>query len=223
MEARLNMNCFAHAIPFLDEPTLVVGCCVPDWLSAADRKCRVHEQSAAQFINHRDPLVASLARGIVQHHQDDIWFHRTPIFQQLCRHLTTSLREALQGNAGHRPLLLGHVLIELLLDGWLITQYPGKLEQYYDCVQMVSSEALQDAVNLMSTKPTTRLTRYSAFYSDSRFLFDFTDDEKLLKHVNAILRHVRQDSLTDSILPWLGVARTEVYRSAHELLAGRED
>lgn len=217
------MNCFAHAIPFLDEPTLVVGCCVPDWLSATDRKCRVHEQSAAKFVTDRDPFVANVARGIIQHHQDDVWFHQTSIFQQLCRNFTTSLRDVLQGNVGHRPLLLGHVLIELLLDGWLIRQYPGTLERYYDCLQAVSVEQLQDVVNLMSTKPTPHLSRYFAFYADAQFLFDFTDDEKLLRHVNAILKRVRQDPLTDSILPWFSHARTQVYRSADELLAGRDD
>ncbi len=219
----LIMNCFTHAIPFLSDPTLAVGCCVPDWLSAADRKCRIHEKSAAKFTEDSDPFVASVARGIIQHHQDDAWFHRTPSFIQVSQNFAISLRGVLRGNAGHRPSLLGHILVELLLDGWLITHNPGKLEQYYDCIQAVAMEDLQNAVNRMATKPTTNLTRYFAAYVDSRLLFDFTDDEQLLKHVNAILKRVRQEPLTDSILPWLGAARAQVYQSAQKLLAGRDD
>ena len=61
------MNCFSHALPFLDDPVLAVGTCIPDWLAACDRKCRASEKKAELFVDHEDPFVASIARGVVWH------------------------------------------------------------------------------------------------------------------------------------------------------------
>ena len=124
------MNCFTHALPFLDrdDPYFVVGTCIPDWLSAIDRKCRARERSATAFINSESTEMASLAQGIVQHHQDDHWFHQTSALEELYMNFTVEIRDLLKVDDGFRPGLLGHILIEVLLDAYLHTKFPGKLE-----------------------------------------------------------------------------------------------
>ena len=83
------MNCFTHALPYLDDPPFMVGCCLPDWLGAVDRKCRLREKAAREFVADPDPLLAAVARGVIQHHQDDRWFHQTPAFAELTASFTT--------------------------------------------------------------------------------------------------------------------------------------
>ncbi len=71
------MNYLAHGWPFLDDPYFLAGTAVPDWLSVADRQVRARGKQAVPLGNDDDLRVAAVARGIVQHHEDDRWFHET--------------------------------------------------------------------------------------------------------------------------------------------------
>lgn len=214
------MNCFSHALPFLDrdDPYFVVGTCIPDWLSAADRKCRAREKRAAEFADDESPELASLARGIVQHHQDDHWFHQTPVFTELSMKFSVELRELLKGDAGFRPGLIGHILIEVLLDSYLHKNYPGQLENYYQQVISVIPELVQKSVNRFATRPTEVLAHFIDRFIDARYLFDYVDDRKLMMRVNNVLKRVKLKSVEDRIDDWIPSARARVYDQVSGLL-----
>ena len=212
------MNCFTHGLPFLDKPVFMVGCCVPDWLSAADRKCRAREKLAAKFVDHEDAFVATLAQGIMQHHHDDHWFHQTRAFAELTLELTVDVKEVLDGDAGHRPSLLGHIVIELLLDAYLHQQNPGKLKVYFQQVASVDAKQLQDAVSLIATRPTEKLVGYHEAYIKSKFLFDYADDRLLLSRLNGVMRRVKLPELDERLIDWITQTRQKVYDRATDLL-----
>ena len=60
------MNYFAHGLAHLDDPYLLAGTAVPDWLNVADRGVRVRSRQAVPFIDDADQSLALLARGIIQ-------------------------------------------------------------------------------------------------------------------------------------------------------------
>jgi len=109
----------------------MAGTAIPDWLNIIDRRMKTRRKSAIQFVKDADTRVAKIARGIVQHHHDDDWFHRTRAFAELNLQLTVMAREALPNDEGFRPSFLGHILVELLLDGILYRQQPDLLDRYY--------------------------------------------------------------------------------------------
>src|SRR5579863_4782510 len=104
------MNYFAHGFAHVDDPWFLAGTAVPDWLNVSDRGVRVREKQAAPLVTDVDPRVAALARGIVQHHADDAWFHVTPVFAELSWSFASRLREVLAPDEGMRPSFLGHIL-----------------------------------------------------------------------------------------------------------------
>src|SRR5687768_7726430 len=110
------MNYFAHGRRYVHDAYFLSGTAVPDWLNVVDRRVRVRSKAAQQFVDDSDPQVAALARGIVQHHYDDQWFHQTRAFAELSLRFTLEIRELLQPDDGFRPSFLGHILVELLLD-----------------------------------------------------------------------------------------------------------
>src|SRR5438309_848636 len=65
------MNYLAHGWRFTGEPYFLAGTAAPDWLSVIDRKTRLRSRTAAEFVADADPIVASIARGVIQHHADD--------------------------------------------------------------------------------------------------------------------------------------------------------
>ena len=121
------MNYSAHAIEHLDEPYVVAGTAVPDWLNVVNRRVRVRSKHAQPFVDDDDNRLASVARGIVQHHTDDRWFHESRTFAELSYQFTADMRDVLPADDGFRPSFLGHVLVEILLDATLASERPNEL------------------------------------------------------------------------------------------------
>lgn len=213
------MNCFSHAYRFLDrDPHFVVGTCVPDWLSMVARKTRAREKSAAQFTDDATRDLAELAAGIVRHHRDDYWFHERREFVETNLQFAIELRELLGADAGFRPHLAGHILIEMLLDAFLTEQDPSQLDRYYELVKAVQPAFVQDAINQMARIPTDRIESFMPRYLKEAYLYDYVDDSKTRYRLNRVLRSVKLAELPESFLEWLPTARERVYNLAPQML-----
>lgn len=195
-----------------------VGCGLPDWLGAADRKVRAREKLFQPLCEDADPITSSLAKGIVQHHRDDRWFHQTATFVDMSMQFSLEVRERLGGEAGFRPGLMGHIVIELLLDAWLHEQFPGKLEDYYQAVASVDAERVQATVNQFTKKPTERLVWYFGLFLRERYIFDYADDQRLLYRLNRVFERVKLKPIEGELDRWLPSARSRVYQHASTLL-----
>jgi len=213
------MNCFSHAISHLHDPYFAVGCCLPDWLSACDRKCRAREKFAIKFIDHQDSIIATTARGVVQHHRDDDWFHRSPIFNKLILDFAVELRAVFGNERSMRPSLVGHIAVELFLDAYLHAEYPGRLEEYYSLVDSVDAVQIQSAINLFATRPTDKLVEEIARFRKARYLFDYATDSGVAYRINRVLQRVKLDQLDDRFVDWMPNARDRVNENAKELLS----
>ncbi len=212
------MNCFAHALPFLDDAYFVVGSCLPDWMSACDRKCRLREKSAIKFVDHHDPIVSKVAQGVVQHHRDDDWFHRGPAFNELILNYAVELRDLFGNERSMRPSLIGHIIVEMFLDSYLNKQNPGKLDRYYQQVESVDPETVQSAVNLFATRTTDKLAEGIRRFSREKFLYDYDTDDGVIYRINRVMNRVGLDSMPSGIEEWTPNARQRVYDRAAELL-----
>lgn len=146
------MNYFAHARRFLHDPYFVAGTAVPDWLGVVDRKVRARSPAARVLLEDPDPRVASLAQGIIQHHHDDAWFHQSEVFVQLSANFAQQLRALLVGDRSMRPGFVGHIAVELLLDDWLIQQTPGRLDSYYEVLNELDADLIEQTINRIDRK-----------------------------------------------------------------------
>jgi hypothetical protein len=212
------MNYFAHGRAFVDDPYFLAGTAVPDWLNVVDRRVRVRSKHAAEHLEDVDPRVARVAAGVMQHCQDDAWFHNTRTFAELSLRLCGMLRQRLPADEGFRPHFLGHILVEILLDAALIADEPDRLEAYYAACDALDGAVVEAAVNQMAPRPTDRLGKLVPLFSRERFLFDYADDGKLLFRLNQVMRRVGLPLLPHELANWLGEARQVVAARKHELL-----
>lgn len=212
------MNSFAHALPFLDDPYFAVGCCIPDWLSACDRKCRARERRASAFAESDDPLIAKVARGVVQHHQDDSWFHQTAAFNQMVVEFSVSLRDVFDDNHSLRPRFFGHVVIELFLDAFLDQKFPGQLERFYDQIELVDVACVENAVNLFANRPTNKLVAGIERFRQDRYLFDYRTDPGVAFRIGGVFKRLKLEPFDERILDWMPTARQQVIENAPALL-----
>ena len=217
------MNYFAHGFRFIDQPYFLAGTAVPDWLSVVDRKVRSRSKGAQQLVDDDDPHVAAVARGIVQHHHDDDWFHQTRAFAELSWQFTVTIRDTLQASDGAsddglRPSFLGHILVELLLDSVLAEESPGELDRYYAALEEVDPGLVQATVNRIAPRPADRLAEFIELFRQHQFLFDYTEDDKLLFRLNQVMRRVKLAALPESLAEAFGEFRKAVRKRATELL-----
>ena len=106
------MNYFAHGMRFVDRPYFLAGTAVPDWLSVADRKVRMRARRVQPFLSGDDSVQAEVAAGVMQHLNDDQWFHETRAFVEINAELGRMFRELPGLNDGFRPGFLGHIVTE---------------------------------------------------------------------------------------------------------------
>jgi len=212
------MNFFAHALPFLDDPYFAVGTGVPDWLTVADRPVRVRVKHAEPFVDDPHPPTAAVARGIIQHVRDDACFHQTRPFAELSLGLSASARDLLGGEPGFRAAFLGHLLVEVLLDASLIAEETARLEAYYRTIDSVDPRVVEEAVNRMAPRKTTRLALMISRFSEARILWDYLEDAKLLKRLNQVMHRAKLAQLPDRFVDLLPEARRRVDDRKAELL-----
>ena len=212
------MNSFSHAFPFLDQPYMAVGCGVPDLLGAVDRRCRTRKKKAIPFMDHDDPIVAAVAKGVVQHHLDDHWFHTGSTFNRMNLAMAVELRKLFDDDQSMRSGFATHVLIEMFIDAWLQKNYPGKVEYYYDQVASVDAEQVQNAINLFATRPTKKFAPMLGKFLELKYIFDYVDDQRTIYRLNHVLRRVGLPELDDRIFEWLPSCRERVYQNIPGLL-----
>jgi hypothetical protein len=222
------MNYLAHGWRFAAEPCFLAGTAAPDWLSVINRRVRLRSRRAAKHVADTDPVVAAVARGVVQHHADDAWFHGTRAFNELSLTFAVRLRGALPGDEGFRPSFLGHILVELLLDAALGEEDLRRLDAYYAALAALDAAAIQKAiVRLVSgpldraaaaEEPSCAVQRLIARFLDERFLYDYLDDARLLVRLNHVMRRVGLPALPDQVAELLPEMRAVVRRRRDELL-----
>lgn len=212
------MNYLAHGFRFLNSPLMVAGTAVPDWLSVADRRVRMRGRRIHEHLDLLDADLRTIAEGILQHLDDDDLFHRSVRFVMLEAELSSRFRKIMPDRFDHRPALLGHIVIELLLDDFIAQQMPGVLNDYYAALTQVSGLKVQEAVNAVAARPTERLAGFIQQFQLSQFLYDYADDTRLLGRLNQVMKRVTLPSLDSDCLPVLRDARQLLDQHGEELL-----
>jgi hypothetical protein len=211
------MNYLAHGWQFTGDPYFLAGTAAPDWLCVADRIVRVRSKNAAAWTSDPDPRLSAFARGICRHHADDRWFHESRAFVELSLDFSSRIRRALPVDEGFRPWFLGHILVELLLDAALVEERPERLTAYYGAFAHVDRAMIEAAVNRIAARPTDRLAGFISIFCRERFLWDYTDDGKLLVRLNQVMRRVRLPALPGSFVELLPAMRSAVRARRRDL------
>jgi len=214
------MNYYAHGVRWMDRPWYAAGTAVPDWLSVVDRQVRVGSKTTRRYLETAEGHEAELARGILQHLEDDDWFHRTQSFAIVSDRLTREFRQALPDDDGPRPHFLGHIVTELLLDAVLIARDPPRLEQYYAVFDQVDPQVIEATVGAIAGKPAAGLAWFVTAFRYERFLSDYVDSRRLLRRLNQVMQRVKLDPLPDHVQDVLDSARPLVEAEAPRLLGG---
>lgn len=121
------MNFFSHAVVAArrsEDPRWILGSMLPDFVSMAGLRLESVTGDA------------SLERGVAFHHTSDDAFHGAPIFVDMMEQAREELER--QGLDSGPAMAIGHVGVELLLDGYLVEQH-GVIPGYRAAMQEAAS------------------------------------------------------------------------------------
>lgn len=212
------MNYFAHGMRFIDRPYFLAGTACPDWLSVADRRVRLRDKNVRPFAEGNGTVQAEIAAGILQHLDDDRWFHQTRAFFEITAEMSRLIRDVLGPEDGFRPGLLGHISTELILDGVLIERDPQALDDYYEALGKLDAEKVERTVNLMVRHTTSKLAGLIPRFHRERFLHDYLDPEQLLFRLNQVMFRIKLKQLPEDLAEVMAAGRTIIGRRTHDLL-----
>lgn len=212
------MNYFSHAIRFLDQPVFAVSTGLPDMLSVADRSVRLRSRRVEPFADDSRSFESEVAAGVLQHLEDDRWFHKTRAFVETSAQLTSLIRDAIGTGDGMRCSFLGHIVTELQLDGVLAARYPELLDRYYEIMGEADAPAIQACVNRMAVNQTDRLALLIPKFHQEQFLRDYADPARLRFRLNQVMLRVRLEQLPEVLEEALAASWRVVESRAESLL-----
>lgn len=213
------MNYYAHGGRYVDDPYFLAGTAIPDWLGVADRGLRLPPRVVRPWIDGTDPKLVTLARGILQHHEDDAEFHANMAFARLQVTFGRALRHLDPEGNDHVRGLLAHIVPELLLDAVLIEDDPSGLERYYEAVSSVDVPAVTRMIGQMAGREPIQLSKFVDIFLHERFLADYLRDEGLCFRLNQVLRRVGVGMLPAGFETLLPEMRAQVREARAELLS----
>jgi hypothetical protein len=214
------MNYFAHGMRFLDRPYFLAGTALPDWLRVVDPKVRFRVERLSQSADGSGSVEAELASGILQHFDDDDSFHKSPVFYETIGELIRLFREHWGDDDAYRSGFLGHIVAELILDAILIERNPDLLDGYYDVISKLDSALIENEVNRLARRPTSRLSAWIPLFAHEQFLRDYREPHRLLFRLNQVMRRIKLKQLPDDFGEALSAAWPIVKRRAPRLLPG---
>jgi hypothetical protein len=144
------------------------------------------------------------------------------MFLTLESELTTRFRRIMPDMYDHRPAFLGHIVVEILLDATIAERDPMILRRYYAAMRLSSPERTEDLVNQISSRSTDRLAHFIRQFQAAEFLFDYSDDGRLLSRLNQVLKRVTLPVLDGQGLPVLRDARQLLRTHCDSLLCAVE-
>lgn len=147
---------------------------MPDLVRMSNKSLRL--KPTEQLVNLNE---APMQTGINLHVATDHFFHNTPFFKEGSSKLTELLR-SFSFRQIKRNSFLGHVLLELLLDRWLLIHYPDKGELFYHSLSKVKSNEL---LELFASQGKAAYAReFEAFlkkFIGYRYLLLYPNDDEL--------------------------------------------
>lgn len=217
------MNYLSHGVAFFDEPLTMAGSVVPDLLSVVDRRCRLRMKKIQPLLDGStlDTPTRKVVTGFAAHLEDDHWFHGSVAFVEVSGSLARCFREAMPEDESHRVGFLGHIVVELLLDRWIIETSPAALDRFYATFASVDPQIVQYAVGLSASRETDKLLPLWHRFVDERFLADYTDEKRMLFRLNQVMKRVKLPELEDRIEKTLCHSYEIVSERARDLLPSR--
>jgi hypothetical protein len=169
-----------------DDNFYSVGLTLPDLLGFHSRRVRITKKVLLSLRDKAEDMrLHSLIDGMEMHLEVDRWFHRHDFFKKGLVLLQKLFNEA-SGGSESLPHFFAHILVEILLDRYLLNEHPSLGTRIYSSYREFDFE---DTVPLLEDLPEFDAEKYldlTEKVANSTFLTEYTDDEAVLSILHRV-------------------------------------
>ena len=143
-----------------------------------------------------------LWRGIIQHYQDDAYFHDLSFFKLGMQQIEEAMNLSDALILLKRKFLISHVLYELILDNMILDRHPSLELEIYDDLAKIDITILRNFLrNIVGENEEIELYLYSLeCFLARRFLGFYSMESNLVKSLHMVTGKISQWDLNDSIV-----------------------
>ena len=200
MFAIYSMNFFSHF--FVDfqpqKPAFNAALIAPDILrNFSPSQSKFHfdhfQQITSKGQSQEDPILNDFFNGCLQHIQRDKEFHQSALFQEIYQLQRSNWQLMCPKLKIPRFWFTLHVVIEIMIDSYLINNNLEKLQLFYTNLES-QQETYRKALKLMGHDQIDHfMERYTRFYTN-QYLFHYQDLERVGFALHKIHEQVKLDS-----------------------------
>jgi len=215
------MNYLAHARDVLERPWVLAGTVLPDWVRIIDSRARLRPWMVDGAGAPGSPR-AELHEGLARHFEDDAWFHATDAFREVTDAIVALIRERHPDRPDRRmrASFYAHILLEMLLDAWILETRPGVSGQFSRAVLSLDHDVLVSEAVRVTSRPVTGLIDIVGRFENPAVLAGYGNDREVARRLGVMGSRVRQPDLPADFESIVAEARSLVASRAADLLDG---
>jgi len=209
------VNYLAHARDVLDRPWVLAGAVLPDWVRIVAPRARIRPWMVDGAAATAGSPRAAIHEGLRRHFEDDTWFHATDAFREVTGSIAVEIRVRHPDRPERRmrASFYAHILLEMLLDAWLLSTRPDAARAFADAVLSLDRAVLVTEATNVAPLPVPGLLDVVERFEDPRVLAGYKDDAEVVRRLGIMGSRVRQ--------PDLPLGFDEVVALARPLVAAR--
>jgi len=176
-------------------PNVVLGVVLPDLIKNASKESNLYPQKN-EFLFSGNPDEEALLEGWKKHLAVDLFFHSSPFFLEKTTELKHLIIPVVE-NTFVRPSFLAHIGLELLLDHLLIEHNLIQVHQFYDNLNAVNKESLDDFLKHCKLKEPVVFYKFLEQFISSKYLLSYQKLENISYALNRICMRLWPKTLNE--------------------------
>ena len=136
------------------------------------------------------------AKGCQQHYAADKIFHASAFFHWGTQQCTQMVKAAQFESEVQRRWFIGHILFELLLDRILVRHQPKVAIDFYENLQKLEQNHLQEFISLHDHKEKDRFLRFFEHFRIASYIKNYTDNNLFAYSLSRIMMKAGLPQLT---------------------------
>jgi hypothetical protein len=179
-------------------PEFILGVAFPDVVGNFSAHYNTHFKHTPPSLTPHAPSYQFI-QGIQRHYEVDGIFHEAPWFELHCQSLKEIIQDSIIKDRLPRLYFIVHVLVELILDRYLIDQNPSILDDYYEKIQKTDEFLVKEVMDLFenSAKQISQMIPRYRHFKEFQFLRLYREDHHLLTAIQKITQYQFQWPLSE--------------------------
>lgn len=195
-------------------PYKLLGVILPD---LAKDFSRIYNKNIEQGFVSDSAHISEMLSGIKLHIKGDDLFHKHPIFKKNEMHAKVVLEMESEISV-KRKFVIAHVLVELLIDQYIIINYPEELDNFYAILDEIDIEKANELFQSLDVKEEkSHFVNNFSFFRERKFIYNLKENKGVLFTLDKVFGTIFDYNFLENNYIWMDVIENIKFNLEKEL------